>query len=89
MTQNEAISKAIEAYDNCKDGTWIGAKPYNISMLFNLATCSIEHASKGDWKSARHWANRCVEMEKKIGFEDAPIWGEFGNTVETIYNGIE
>ena len=89
MTQNEALKEVIAAYDECKGGLWLGAKPQDITMCENLALCAMENALKGDWKTAQRWARRCIEMEKEIGFENAPLWGEFGDTIERVYKKVE
>lgn len=88
MKQEEAFKKVQDIFDECKHGVWIGASSHEIHLLYNFAEASLLQALNGDWESAKRWATRCVEMEKVIGFEHAPIWGDFYETIKRIYTEL-
>lgn len=82
------IQEATESYNNCTGGKWFDANKFDLQELEGLAKQAMKYVSECKWEDAFRWAKRCVEMEKKVGFNHAPIWGEFSDTIERIYNEI-
>ncbi|HEC72413.1 MAG: hypothetical protein ACTSW7_01545 [Candidatus Thorarchaeota archaeon] len=85
---HERIKEAIESYNNCAGGKWIGANFFDLRELEGLASQAMQYVKRGMWEDALRWTRRCIEMEKKVGFENAPIWGEFGETIERLCEEI-
>jgi len=88
LDHHEFVRQATEAYNECTGGKWIGADKWDLKELEAFAASAMEFARNGEWEDALRWAKRCVEMEKRIGFKDAPIWGEFGEAIERICEEI-
>ena len=84
LNHHEQVHQATKAYNQCTGGKWIGANKWELQELEGFAAQAMEYARQGDWDTALRWAKRCVEMEKRIGFKNAPIWGEFGEAIERI-----
>lgn len=84
LNHHERVRQATEAYNNCKGGRWFDANKFDLLELESLAATAMDCVNKGDWEAALRWTKRCVDMEKKVGFKNAPIWGEFGEAIERI-----
>lgn len=85
---HKRIKEVIELYNNCTGGKWFNADQQDLDELENLANLAMVYVRRGDWDDALRWSKRCVEMEKKVGFENAPIWGEFGEAIEIIHEKL-
>jgi len=84
MTQDEAIKIAVTAFNECSGSVCPDMNQLEVNLLENYAISAIDFASKGDWESALRWTRRCINMEKKVGHSNAPLWGEFGEAIERI-----
>lgn len=88
LDHHKLIQEATESYNNCTGGKWFDANKYDLQELEGLAKQAMIYVHTFQWEDALRWAKRCVEMEKKVGFNHAPIWGEFGETIERIHQEI-
>ena len=88
LNHHDRIRRAEETYNNCTNGKWVGAFESQLQTLEGFAAQAIEYARNEQWDEALRWEKRCVEMEKRIGFNTAPIWSEFGETIEKICGEI-
>jgi len=88
MTNEEALKKIQDSYNNCHGGKWVGARCFDLHMLEGYAENALALAKEYKWKDCLRWAKRCVEMEKKVGFENTPLWGEFYDTINSIMESL-